>query len=141
MTKKYLNWLTIMMMVFVVAGYTACGSDDDDDNGGGTSSAGNALIGTWKDSDGSWWESFTFTSSGTGTFKYYSKSGSTVKQDNVSFEYSFSSNNGNSGTISIRWTSSGRYTYMKAGSTETRSFTISNNALIWGDGWGTYYKQ
>ena len=65
MKKNCIDWLTIMLMAFVVcAGFTACGDDDDDDvkrsEQENVISTSNPLVGTW-------YASWTDTSKGHGT--------------------------------------------------------------------------
>ena len=97
MKKHLMNLATLMMMAVACVGLVSCGGNDGDDeggNGGGSSTTSNVLVGTWKDSEGAWWESFTFNADGTGTFQYYNASGKTVKQDKVTFPI-----RNNSGTL------------------------------------------
>ena len=77
MKKNLFSWMTIMMMVFVCAGFTACGGDDDDkggDNGGNPSGSG--LIGWWMTESWDGWDGYQFCEAlhfiNDNTVEYYS---------------------------------------------------------------------
>ena len=139
----------MLLMVLACGMMVSCGGDDDKDNdgggngaGGGESSGVNVLLGTWLDTDGVWWESFTFNSNFKGTFTYHARDG---RQESVSFDYSFSSydSKNGSGIVVMKWTSSGKMTYMKAGASESRGFRVVGKNLYWSSEWGDvpYIKQ
>jgi len=145
--KETIKYLTMLLMVLACGMITSCGGDDSDDGGSGGGSgtdtpSENVLLGTWRDTDGSWWETFTFNSNYKGTFTYHSRDG---RRESVSFDYSYSSydSKNSSGVVVMKWTSSGKMTYMKAGTSESRGFRVVDKNLYWSSEWGDtpYIKQ
>ena len=61
MKKNIFNWMTIMLMAFVVCvGFAACGSDDDDDDNNNGGRASSSLTGWWMTESWKGWDGYDF---------------------------------------------------------------------------------
>jgi hypothetical protein len=146
MTKKINLWnlLTIMVVALFSVSMNSCSSDSEEgENGksGGDSSSNNkVLVGTWKHtfdtSYDSGYTTMTFYTNGTGkTYEYHKyKKNNTTDDPSFSFNYKVVSHNTSTGSTLIEYKSEYSSSY------KTYTLTVKDKTLEWYDN-VTFTKQ